>query len=381
MDQAHAGLYLHIPFCRSKCAYCDFYSCPGFDESLLDRFSAAMQADICRAGNEYSDFCFDSIFIGGGTPTVLGARLADILRTARTRMHTAAGCEVTVEANPESLTPPLASVLAESGVTRVSIGAQSFHDGQLRLLGRIHTAEAAARAAETGRAAGIAYLNLDLMFALPYRPVEQSVQLGLWESSLDRALALGADHISAYSLKLEPGTPLYRRAAAYAFPDEELEEQMYAVLCDKMRRAGLRHYEISNFARPGAECRHNLKYWTGKPYLGLGPAAHSYLRGRRTAAAADTDAYIAAGTVFVECAEIGAAEQAYEHIVTGIRLRQGIAFDRLRAYYDIKQLNAMASELESNGLAERTPRGLALTERGFQVSNAVIALLDGARRG
>ena len=156
---------------------------------------------------------------------------------------------------------------------------------------------------------------------------------------------------------------------------------MYAVLCDKMRRAGLRHYEISNFARPGAECRHNLKYWTGKPYLGLGPAAHSYLRGRRTAAAADTDAYIAAGTVFVECAEIGAAEQAYEHIVTGIRLRQGIAFDRLRAYYDIKQLNAMASELESNGLAERTPRGLALTERGFQVSNAVIALLDGARRG
>lgn len=118
------------------------------------------------------------------------------------------------------------------------------------------------------------------MFALPYRPVEQSVQLGLWESSLDRALALGADHISAYSLKLEPGTPLYRRAAAYAFPDEELEEQMYAVLCDKMRRAGLRHYEISNFARPGAECRHNLKYWTGKPYLGLGPAAHSISAGQ-----------------------------------------------------------------------------------------------------
>lgn len=379
MEAERAGLYLHVPFCRSKCAYCDFYSRPGFDDEALDRFAAAMQRDICMAAALYGDYCFDSVFVGGGTPTVLGARLADILQTAYSRLTFAADCEITVEANPESISPQLAALLAANGVNRISLGAQSMDDVQLRLLGRIHSADTVAGAVEAVRKSGIARLNLDLMFGLPYQRGDGEAQLAVWESTLHAALALGPDHLSAYSLKIEPGTPLCRRAGEYKFPDEELEERMYGVLCERARSAGMLHYEISNFAKPGCECRHNLKYWTGKPYLGLGPAAHSYIRARRMSVAPDTDAYIAGKAGVIDCGEIDAAERAYEHIVTSLRLSRGIDFIKLQTYYDLNRIRAMADDLVSHGLARRTPQGLALTERGFRVSNAVIALLDGAR--
>ena len=389
VEAERAGLYLHVPFCRSKCAYCDFYSRPGFDDEVLDRFAAAMQRDICRAAALYGDYCFDSVFVGGGTPTVLGARLADILQTAYSRLTFAADCEITVEANPESISPQLAALLAANGVNRISLGAQSMDDVQLRLLGRIHSADTVAEAVEAVRKSGIARLNLDLMFGLPYQRGDGEAQLAVWESTLHAVLALGPDHLSAYSLKIEPGTPLCRRAGEYEFPDEELEERMYGVLCERadmylwtetyLARQGYEQYEISNFAKPGCECRHNLKYWTGKPYLGLGPAAHSYIRARRMSVAPDTDAYIAGKAGVIDCGEIDAAERAYEHIVTSLRLSRGIDFIKLQTYYDLNRIRAMADDLVSHGLARRTPQGLALTERGFRVSNAVIALLDGAR--
>lgn len=379
MDRRHAGLYLHVPFCRKKCAYCDFYSRPVADNAVLDAFSDAMKNDIVRSAGLFSDHRFDTVFVGGGTPTVLGPRLAGILRCARENFHIAVDAEVTVEANPESLTPQIALIFAESGVNRISIGAQSFDDEQLKLLGRIHTARETVRAVDAARAAGILQVNLDLIFGVPSLDGRGANAIDAWERTLESALALQPEHISAYSLKLEPGTHMHRFASNYDFPDEDAEEQMYQILCAAMEAAHFQHYEISNFSKAGCACRHNLKYWTGKPYLGLGPAAHSFINRFRTAVAPDLDGYIAGEQKINERTEIGAEEYAYEHLITSIRLSSGIEFDKLSGYYNIDKLNSLTDKLASNGLAKRTLRGIALTERGFRVSNAVIALLESAK--
>lgn len=264
-----AGLYVHIPFCTVKCAYCDFYSGPlrNFDaEAYVEAALSELQA---RRGEVEvgKDGLFDTIYIGGGTPSAISpSLLRQFLALGKP------GAEITVEANPEDVTRQWADGIVEAGANRVSMGVQSLVDSELRTVGRRHTAARAIEATATLREAGIGNISLDLIYGLPGQTVNS------WRRSLDGVIGLGVEHLSAYLLSIEPGTRLYagREAGKFEEATEETVEQMYAMLCKSAADAGFEHYEISNFARPGMHSRHNSSYWDFTPYLGLGPGAHSF---------------------------------------------------------------------------------------------------------
>lgn len=263
------GLYVHIPYCSVKCAYCDFYSgpLPGFDGA--DYVSATL-AELASRRHEVLESTsdqFDTIYIGGGTPSALSP---DLLRPYFD--VAAENAEITVEANPEDVTHKWAETLIRAGVNRVSLGAQSMIDSELQTVGRRHTAEKTIEAISTLRQVGFTNISLDLIYGLPGQTLDS------WHRSLDSVLELKPEHLSAYLLSIEPGTRLYARLLAGRFSEtpEELIEKMYGLLCDSTAAAGFNHYEISNFAIPGKRSRHNSSYWNFTPYLGLGPGAHSF---------------------------------------------------------------------------------------------------------
>lgn len=290
---AHApkqGLYIHIPFCRSRCAYCDFYSTTRTLD-LQDAYTEAVLGEMDQRRSELPQQHLDTIYIGGGTPSVFSAKnLGRIIDGARRHWIVEATAEITVEANPDDITPALAAELQTADVNRVSMGAQTFDDNLLNFLGRRHTAQQVIDAVECLQASGICNISIDLIYGLP------SQSLDMWETDLEQAFALPVSHLSAYALIYEEGTPLYRlrEAGKVAEADDELEWAMYQALMDKADAHGFRHYEISNFALPNREARHNTGYWTGMHYLGLGPAAHSYNGHTRRWNHPRLDAYLSA---------------------------------------------------------------------------------------
>ena len=265
------GIYLHIPFCLAKCSYCAFVS-KVCDAAVQDSYVAALCGEITAAGGDFS-VPVDTVFFGGGTPTVLGAsKLAKILQTLRGSFRLTDDAEISIEANPGTVDSASLEQLRQAGFNRLSLGVQSFDDAVLNVIGRIHRAEAAAVAVTQARVAGFDNISLDLMYGLPLQTV------GGWRETLERAVALAPDHISAYGLKLEEGTPLAEAVAAgrIPLPQEEDEETMYDWLNAYLPLQGFARYEISNYAADGHECRHNLKYWQYHPYRGFGVAAHSF---------------------------------------------------------------------------------------------------------
>ncbi len=359
------GLYIHVPFCARKCAYCAFFSRmaePGATEAWL--------GGVARELAELpTDFVPETVFIGGGTPTELTeSALARLLELIHARVRLSAVTEWTCEANPGTLTAAKAARLRGAGVNRLSIGAQSFDDATLRRLGRIHDAAAIPAAVELARAAGFENLSLDLIYGVP------DTSSATFRASLAEAMALGPEHISCYCLEVEPDTPFARWAAAerVEIDEEEQREQFYAARRE-LSAAGWNHYEISNFARPGRECRHNLLYWSGGEYMGVGPAAHSHWRGRRWGNTAELPEW---RREFTE--ELEPEAKARETLVMGLRRIRGWGRGefRERTGYDYEALRGaeIARAAEAGGRVV-TPERVRLADGAVFVSNSVLAEL------
>lgn len=394
------GLYLHIPFCARKCAYCDFNTYAGM-EALFEPFVQALCREIDLAARAYGERPVDTVFIGGGTPTVLApGQLRRILRQVRAAFRLRPDAEVTVEANPGSGDRERFAALADEGVNRVSIGSQSFQEDELRFLGRIHGAAEPALAVEAARAAGIARLNLDLIFGLPGQPLQA------WERSLEAALALAPEHLSLYSLIVEEGTPLSAWVAEgrVAAPDPDLAADHYALAQERLVAAGYLHYEISNWAKapaagpqpgdwetPPEASRHNLRYWRNQDYLGLGPGAHGALhqpagpgrphRLRRAWNLKPVPDYLrrlAEGRLSEEDGEWVEGPSAMgESMMLGLRLlREGLAWADFQALHGVDAREVYAAplaDLTAWGLVEDSGRRLRLSARAVPVGNQVFS--------
>jgi oxygen-independent coproporphyrinogen-3 oxidase len=369
------ALYVHVPFCRSLCGYCDFYSQvadPAAMASLVD----ALVTELGRNRGRY-EVALGTIYVGGGTPTILPpTELARLLDAARAAAGPRAEIEFTVEANPATVSPQIAEVLAQADVNRVSIGAQSFEPAELRVLERTHTPPQVAETVETCRQQGIRQINLDLIFAIPGQ------SLASWLATLDAALTLQPDHFSCYGLTYEPGTRLHQQLADGLVErvDADVEADMYEAAIDRLAAAGYQQYEISNFARPGRECRHNLTYWHNEPYLGVGPSAAGFVDGVRYKNVPDTTAYVkavAAGTSpWIEQEQLTPERRACETAMLELRLTEGMDRRRFRERFGDDPVVFFADAIRKNvalGLLEVDDRGIRLTRAGLLLADSVIA--------
>ena len=370
------GLYLHIPFCRSKCLYCDFYSIPSAKEDAIERYVSALCKHIEHMGKRADGRLVDSIFMGGGTPTVLTVeQFGRITSSIEKAFSVASDCEFTVEANPSTFDADKISALRSMGVNRMSIGMQSANAEELRLLGRTHRADEVKIAVDAVNRGGIGDFNLDLMYGIPSQTVES------FGRTLEFVKGLEPTHISVYGLQLEEGTPLYRRRDKYVFPDEDEEKAMNRLAAEVLSADGYNRYEISNYARSGYECRHNLRYWLREDYLGLGAAAHSFFGGVRYYAPDGIEEYVSAvnaenyRAVRIDEQIIEPQEAVEEYIMLRMRLASGVSPAEFTAdtgrdfapYEELMQPFLRSGHIRfSNGRYSFTPEG-------FDVSNYILA--------
>lgn len=367
------GLYIHIPFCRSKCDYCDFYSLAGREERM-DDYQKALLAHMKETAPLTRGWQVDTVYFGGGTPSFYGAkRLKELLRLISKRFDLAKDAEITVECNPDSVDLKTFQALRRAGVNRISLGAQSADEQQLRCIHRIHSPRQVVQAVTDIRKAKIENLSLDLILGLPGQTMAS------WEDTLRKALSLNPDHISCYGLKVEENTPLALHVAdGLVLPDDDAQADLYLRGVELLRQSGFRQYEISNFAKPGKESRHNLKYWTGGEYVGFGPGAHSYFGGRRYAYPRDLEGYIravAAGSVPLEdCQTITATEQAREYLLLQMRTLYGIEEWEYRRLFGLNfdPIARRLEVLESHRWVEQSGHRWHFTPQGFLLSNTLI---------
>jgi oxygen-independent coproporphyrinogen-3 oxidase len=384
MTPAGLGLYVHVPFCARKCAYCPFYSLPLESGSSFDYLRCVISEIEALAGDKrLLGRPLTTAYIGGGTPSVLGAGDLKVILDTISNCFACELRELTVEANPESLNLDVVSAISRAPGGRLSLGVQSFHDEQLRVLGRGHDARAAGRAAAMATEAGLGCVSMDLIYGVPGQTTR------VWESTLDSALGLGAGHISCYCLSLEAGTPLARAVEEGDIrPLEESEQrEMYNAARSVFRREGFEHYEISNFAKPGHESQHNLGYWRRGEYVGAGPSAHSFLEGVRWWNVNDVDEYcrrISAGHNPIARREQVTHEQAIdETVMLALRTSEGLPLDRIR---DVGGENAedallaSARPLVEEGVLAARGRALVIPHDHWFVSDEIIARLLEARR-
>lgn len=360
------GLYLHIPFCRSKCLYCDFCSIPHAAGERMVAYADAMERDLLARAEDCRDDTVDTVYFGGGTPTCLPPEvLCGLLATVLSCYNVAENAEITTECNPGTVTPEDLVKLREGGFNRLSMGLQSAQAGELRALGRLHSFADFAETFRAARAAGFANLSADVMFGIPHQTAES------FADTLEKLCDLRPDHVSAYALTVEEGTPFGRRgAAALNLPDEEAVRDMYLGMVEFLGKRGLAQYEISNFARAGYESRHNLKYWTLGEYLGFGPAAYSDFGGARFGNSRDLDGYLAGRDITAECERPTAKTRASERAMLGLRLARGLDSETLGA-----ARCAVLDRYVPAGLAKRTGDRYALTPAGMLVSNAILSEL------
>ncbi len=359
------GLYIHIPFCKQKCKYCDFVSFSGM-ENLAEQYIDALE-------NEAREFCgekLDTVFIGGGTPTILTAeqlkRLTDMCFNL---FDISKEYEFTIEANPGTLDDDKISAALDGGINRISVGVQSFDDSELRRIGRIHNAETAYNTICHLKKMGFDNINIDLMTALPSQTKESLM------STLNTAVSLPVKHISAYSLIIEDGTPIAREydSGMLDIPDEDTERSMYNTAADILKSNGFLQYEISNFAVSGFECRHNIKYWTAEKYIGLGAAAHSYDGKNRYFNTSDIKAYLQGAPR--EKVILTEQDRISEFIITGLRMISGIDEEVFAEKFGKKIDGLYGAELNkfiSMGLMTYDNGRYALTPRGIDVSNSIL---------
>lgn len=366
------GLYLHIPFCVHKCDYCDFYSVPGRGKRM-DEYLKALQCHLEESAPQAQTYRVDTIYFGGGTPSYFGARrLAELLRVLQRLFVVDRACEITVECNPDSMDQESLTLLRRAGVNRLSIGVQSAQDSELKAVGRVHSFAQVTRAVQRARQAGFDNLSLDLIYGLPGQT------LASWQETVEAALKLAPEHLSCYGLKLEEGTPLYQRRETEQMADDDTQADMYLWMVDRLAQAGYAQYEISNFARPGFESRHNLKYWLGGEYMGFGPSAHSYFGGRRYSFVRDLDVYVKGifynGRIIDESRLINRRERGKEYLMLRMRTARGVEESEYRRafYLNFIPLEERFREYRDYGWAECTDGRWHFTPSGFLLSNPLI---------
>ena len=368
------GLYLHIPFCKSKCAYCDFYSLPHAEEQM-DAYVTALLGHLREVAPRFSAQQVDTVYFGGGTPSYLGAkRLTKLLGGVKKLYRVKSDAEITLEANPDSACDAKdLRALRKAGFNRLSLGVQTMDDALLKTIGRIHTRAQAVEAVEAARAAGFDNLSLDLIYGLPGQTMAD------WQKTLAETMALRPEHLSCYGLKVEEGTPLAQRELS-DLPDDDAQADMYLYTVETLKAGGWAQYEISNFAQPGKQSRHNLRYWQMKEYMGFGPGAHSDMGGVRFAYEKDLAAYLRGDWQLSEYEEIPPLDRDQEYIMLSLRTAEGISAKTFeyRFRQSFAPMEALFTQYETHGLAERTGDGWRLTPRGFFVSNSIIVALQEA---
>jgi oxygen-independent coproporphyrinogen-3 oxidase len=369
-----AGIYIHIPFCRSRCIYCGFYSTTSL--GLRQRYVDAVCREMQIRATETA--CADTIYLGGGTPSQLSIQqLRQLFDALYIYNKVGNDAEVTIEVNPDDVTAEFAAALGQLPVNRVSMGAQTFADDRLKFLHRRHTAAQVSEAVQRLRAAGIGNISIDLMYGFPGETLSD------WQHDIYSAIALDVEHLSAYCLMIEEGTPLYERlecrpnTLSVTLPDEELERTMYETLIDRLEKAGFEHYEISNFAKKGFRSRHNSSYWTGIPYLGLGAAAHSYDGKSRSWNVADIHQYmegIERGERPFESEELDADTRYNDMVTVALRTCEGLDLSQLsEKHRDYCQKNAR--RFVDDGLVRHEGSHLVLTRKGLFVSDMIMSEL------
>lgn len=394
MEKKNLELYIHIPFCVKKCGYCDFLSMPA-EESTRRHYVTALVREIQEKSKPLADYKVVSVFLGGGTPSILpGIQAAEVMEAVQKNFSLSPEAEVTIECNPGTLTEQKLRQYKAAGINRLSIGLQSAHDKELQKLGRIHTYEEFLETYGLARKTGFENINIDLMSGLPGQKAWD------WIYTLERVLKLRPEHISAYSLIIEEGTPFF---ALYAederrrergdmpvfLPDEESERRMYAMTLRMLEEQGYRRYEISNYARPGWECRHNIGYWRRVPYLGLGLGSASFLGGIRFSNTADLTGYLSGkygnlevllqgglgGYPASAIAYLGKRQQMEEFMFLGLRMMEGISREAFRENFGVEiegVYGAVIRKLAQQGLLQQKFGRVSLTEEGISISNYVM---------
>jgi len=368
------GVYIHIPFCVSKCNYCSFNSYAGLGY-LHEAYVEALRREMALVGESEGHLEAATVYLGGGTPTLLSVDLlARILQTCREGFHLREAVEISIEANPGTADAGHLAALRELGVNRLSLGAQSFCDEMLTLLGRVHTAGETRETYRLARRAGIENINLDLIYSLPNQTLAQ------WQADLLEAITLRPEHLSLYCLSIEEGTPLTSMISAGRLPrpDPDLAAAMYSWAEECLYGAGYEHYEISNWARTGYECQHNILYWRNRPYLGFGAGAHSFYDNSRHHTVLSPEEYIRLTLMgrspLVGSEEIDRSLEMSETMIMGLRLCQGISFREFEERFHCSLVAAYGdqiSELVGQGLLDVNRRGVRLTGRGRLVGNEV----------
>ena len=373
-------LYIHIPFCARKCLYCDFLSqtasemvCHGYVEQLLE--------EIKRQSEYYREYNVVTVFIGGGTPSILKAEdIQAVMNTVNGNFRLERNAEVTIEANPGTVNQEKLEAYLDCGINRISLGLQSADDEELKTLGRIHTFDDFLKTYQRVRVAGFKNVNVDLMSALPGQT------LNSWKATLRKVTMMKPEHISAYSLMIEEGTPFYDRYHDHPelLPSEDEEREIYYAAKAFLREQGYERYEISNYARPGYECRHNIGYWTGVEYLGLGLGASSYIQNFRFSNTADLDAYRkinmngddADWHLHQNITELSEQDLMEEFMILGLRMSRGVSGSEFLARFGLNMWNVYGKvlrKLQENRLIEVESPYVRLTDFGVDISNYVLS--------
>ena len=375
-EKTPLGIYIHVPFCRSKCQYCDFYSLTDKSDRLMEEYLDAVCDHIRETGKRSVGYQVDTIYFGGGTPSYFGAEgMAAILTAVRRSFNVAISAEITFEANPDSVSPKLLRRLRNEGFNRVSLGIQCDDDGILEKIGRPHNYAQAVQAVQHIRKAGFKNLSVDLIYGLPGQTLEG------WQKTLQHVLELNPEHISCYGLKVEEGTPLYKYRDVSQLPDDDMQADMYLSTVEILRNKGYRQYEISNFCRRAYESRHNMKYWTGGEYLGFGPDASSDFAGKRFKVIRDLKGYIQGiqnkGTVLEDIQEIPYRERAGEYLMMRLRTTQGISREEYEKKFllPFAPLEAALEQCRQRGHALGADGRWRLTAEGFLLSNSILTEL------
>ncbi len=383
------GLYIHIPFCRQKCLYCDFVSYATDDTSIMHRYVKALQNELSIWGARSSESSIQTIFIGGGTPSVLPVGLIScILNTVYDSFDISSNAEITIEANPNTLTPERLKEYSDSGINRISLGVQSANDRILKRIGRIHTFDEAVTTFNLARTYGFHNINIDIMYGLPGQSIDDYI------ATIDQIASLSPEHISSYSLILEPETPLHvlvnnGKRIEYTLPNEDDEYGMHIRGADHLKSFGYKRYEISNYAKPGFECRHNINYWKNGAYIGVGTAAHSAYHDNNAAwvRSCNTDSierYIDAlenSMLPIKNTDyIPLHEEMFETLMVGFRMTRGISDADFTARFNISVFDAYPNSintLKALDYIKTDEIGITMTPRGFDMLNsALLVFLD-----
>lgn len=355
------GLYIHVPFCDGKCPYCDFYSLRGTD-ALMDKYTESIVRYLEYWANALSRRKADTLYFGGGTPNLIGSKRLIKILTAAQKFFALENAEITIEVNPGKDLYPFFREIRSAGVNRLSVGLQSANDGELMLLGRHHTAQQAFKAVSDAQKAGFDNISADLMLAVQKQTVKSL------KRSVSACGKLGVQHVSAYLLQVEPHTVYGKKRAELCLPDDDTAAALYVCACDELEKLGFKQYEISNFAQKGFESLHNLKYWHCEEYLGLGPAAHSFIGGKRFHYPRGLNSFIA----YEDPVQDGDGGGFDEFAMLALRLSEGLTDGNCSARFGSKipcSIKRSAKMYESSGFTACSPDGFRFTPRGFLVSN------------